>query len=187
MNRRRALQALGLSAAALPFLGGCRDEEETQPGTEDANDDGLVDLLFVQEAKGVRFEGDKMTLVDTDPRTLFFADRPDELAGYLDFPEFIKLVSEGPDNFEEDPPNATLVIQQDNGLVNVVVSLPKKPLVEGQDLVFPSVKIIEGEPQDGGTSVLFIDTIGRPLTPVSVAGVHRRHRRRHRRRMRRIH
>jgi hypothetical protein len=41
------------------------------------------------------------------------------------------------------------------------------------------VSIIEGLPPDAaGRSALFIDTIGRPMSPGSVAGVHRRHRRR---------
>jgi penicillin V acylase-like amidase (Ntn superfamily) len=42
-------------------------------------------------------------------------------------------------------------------------------------IAFTDVKILDGEmPASGGPSSLFIDTIGRPLSPVSVAGVHRR-------------
>jgi hypothetical protein len=52
------------------------------------------------------------------------------------------------------------------------------PCLKGKDLVF-SVKVIEGElPAEGGPVVMFIDPIGRPLSPGSIAGVHRRHRRR---------
>jgi len=41
---------------------------------------------------------------------------------------------------------------------------------------------IQGDPMaHGGLSALFIDVVGRPLTPGSLAGVHRRHRRRRRR------
>jgi len=41
------------------------------------------------------------------------------------------------------------------------------------------VKIIDGEiPSKGGPVVMFIDPIGKPLSPGSVAGVHRRHERR---------
>ena len=40
------------------------------------------------------------------------------------------------------------------------------------------IRILQGEaPKSGGPSSLFIYTIGRPLTPMSIAGVHRRHRR----------
>jgi hypothetical protein len=46
------------------------------------------------------------------------------------------------------------------------------------NLVF-KVSIIEGlPPEAAGRSALFIDTVGRPMSPGSVAGVHRRHRRR---------
>ena len=42
-----------------------------------------------------------------------------------------------------------------------------------------AVKLILGEPPaEGVRAVLFIDTVGRPMSPTSVAGVHRRHRRR---------
>jgi hypothetical protein len=48
-------------------------------------------------------------------------------------------------------------------------------------MVYDTVKVINGEPPTGGkTAVLFIDTIGRPMSPGSVAGAHRRHRRRRR-------
>ena len=49
-----------------------------------------------------------------------------------------------------------------------------------------AVQVTDGElvPSIGPVS-LFIDMIGRPMTPMSVAGVHRRGRRRGRRRMRR--
>jgi len=60
-----------------------------------------------------------------------------------------------------------------------------EPALEGDQMSY-SVDILDGEmPAGGGASSLFIDTIGRPLSPVSVAGVHRRGRRRGRRRARR--
>ena len=190
MDRRRVLSIIGLSSLTVPFLARCSKEKEPQQGSsqkpEEAEKDELVDLLFVQEAEGVRFEGDGMTLVNVNPQTLFFSDRPEEIAGYLSFSQFIKLVSEGPDNFKEDPPNATIVIMEGEDLVNVVLSLPEKPYLKDKDLVFPSVSIIQGDPPAaGGATALFIDVIGRPLSPLSIAGVHRRHRRRRRRAMRR--
>jgi hypothetical protein len=55
---------------------------------------------------------------------------------------------------------------------------PERPVLRGKDLVF-TVKVIEGNlPAEGGLVVMFIDPIGRPLSPGSVAGAHRRHRRR---------
>ena len=179
---------MGLSALAGTILASCgreqNGEQQANMEPEPSAEDGLVELLFVQEADGVRFDGDRLTLVGMKPRTLYFSDRPQDIAGFLSYQEFIKLVGEGPDNFQEDPPNATLMIFDGNELDAVVLELSAKPRMQGDDMVFSSVKIIEGDPPaEGGTSALFIDTIGRPLTPVSVAGVHRRHRRRRRRRV----
>ena len=62
-----------------------------------------------------------------------------------------------------------------------------KPRLEKDVLVY-SVKVLEGKDSaEGDACAVFIDPIGRPLTPTSFAGVHRRHRRRHRRRVRRHH
>ena len=185
MDRRKALMTLGISSLTLPHLISCsKDEQADIPDKEQAADDGLVELLFVQEAQNVKFEDNQMTLIDVDPKTLYFADRPDEIAGYLSYKQFIDMVTEGPDNFEEDPPNATLVVMEGEDFVNVVVKLSEKPRLEGTNLVFPSIELIQGEvPAQGGKVALFIDTLGHPLSPGSIAGVHRRHRRRRRRRI----
>jgi len=62
--------------------------------------------------------------------------------------------------------------------VDVVLELVDEPVLTDGNLAF-NVSIIEGLPPDAvGRSALFIDTIGRPMSPGSVAGVHRRHRRR---------
>lgn len=193
MDRRKALASIGLSAFAGALMMGCSREElaaQSQPTTagtdpspaEEDIDDGLVDLLFVQNAFGMAYDGSKLTLIDVDPKTLFFSDRPDDVAGFLRFDEFIKLVSDGPDSFQEDPPNASFMIFGDNNIEQAVVTITARPIVEGNKLVYPSLEIIEGQlPAEGGANALFIDVIGRPMSPTSVAGVHRRHRRRRRR------
>jgi hypothetical protein len=66
-------------------------------------------------------------------------------------------------------------------ITNVVVELTN-PAMNDKGMSY-RVKILEGDlPASGGPSALFIDTVGRPLSPVSVAGMHRRTRRRTRRR-----
>ena len=63
---------------------------------------------------------------------------------------------------------------------DVVVEL-MDPHLHGSTLTY-KVEILDGEmPAVGGPNSLFIDVIGRPLSPVSVAGVNRRDRRRDRR------
>jgi hypothetical protein len=190
MNRRDALTSIGLTSLAGTLLAACGQESESdsqkaQSGVSDdmvpekPADDGLVELLFVQEAGGVRFADGSLTLTDLNPQTLFFADRPDDLAGFLTYREYVDLVYRGPDNFEEEPPNATLLTIDGDTMIETVLELSAKPVMEGENMVFSSVKLILGEPPaEGVRAVLFIDTVGRPMSPGSVAGVHRRHRRR---------
>jgi hypothetical protein len=99
----------------------------------------------------------------------------------LSYKELMDRVGSGPDSFRDGPPNATLIILEDADAAEVVMELSASPRVDGSNLVFPIIKISEGElPAEGGVSALFIDTISRLMSPVSVAGVHRRHRRRRR-------
>ncbi len=188
MNRRDAITTIGLSSLAGTLLTSCGQESESESAQsgltdemvpEQPADDGLVELLFVQEAGGVRFADGKLTLTDLNPQTLYFADRPDDVAGFLGYREYVELVYTGPDNFEEEPPNATLLTIDGDRMIQTVLELSAKPVMEGDDMMFSAVKLILGEPPaEGVRAVLFIDTVGRPMSPTSVAGVHRRHRRR---------
>ena len=192
MNRRHALTTIGLSSLAGAMLTSCGREEEPAQQAEmvpepSDEDDGLVELLFVQEADSAELLDGRLTLSGVKPKTLFFADRPEDIAGYLNYQDYVDMVYEGPDNFVDDPPNATLMILDGDDLIPVVMELSSKPRMDGADMVYDSVRVIDGEAPTGGTTaVLFIDTIGRPLSPGSVAGVHRRHRRRRRRRVSRV-
>jgi hypothetical protein len=137
------------------------------------------DMLFVQDAKAMTFEGSRLTLKEANPNIIFFCDRPVRTAGHMDRNAFMKLVTEGENSFADNPPNAAVSIIDAKGEVTeVVVTLSKRPLVSGNDMVFP-IKVLEGElPNAGETVIMFIDPIGRPMSPTSRAGVHRRHRRR---------
>jgi hypothetical protein len=57
----------------------------------------------------------------------------------------------------------------------------RDPHLDGDDLTY-TVEVLDGSlPDKASACSLFIDPFGRPLSPVSVAGVHRRERRRRRR------
>ena len=142
-------------------------------------EDDACDMLFVQDAKTMSFDGSRLTLREANPNIIFFCDRPVRTAGHMDRDAFMKLVTEGENSFADNPPNAAVSIIDAKGEVNeVVVILSKRPLVKGNDMIFP-IKVLEGElPNAGETVIMFIDPIGRPMSPTSVAGVHRRHRRR---------
>ncbi|MCU0500187.1 MAG: hypothetical protein MUC51_00210 [Anaerolineae bacterium] len=139
-----------------------------------------IEALFVQTSHGMSYENGKLTLHTLAPTTLFFSDRPDRVTGHITSQEFVDSWDKGPDNFASNPPNAVLSIFHPDMVSDVVVELTT-PILQGNQLTY-AVTILDGEmPADGGPSALFIDVIGRPLSPVSVAGMHRRDRREDRR------
>ena len=86
---------------------------------------------------------------------------------------FVPFWSEGKDSFESDPPNADISIVDGKTLKQTVVEL-QDPALDGNTLTY-TVKILQGDMPVAGTDVaVFIDIIGRPLTPLSFAGVARR-------------
>jgi len=146
-------------------------------------DEDACDMLFIQDAKAMVFDGNQLTLKGANPNIIFFCDRPVRIAGHMTRDAFMKLVSEGEDSFASNPPNAAIsIFGASNEVTEVVVVLPKRPVVSGDDLIF-TIKVLEGKlPAEGGPVVMFIDSIGRPVSPTSGAGVHRRHERREDRR-----
>ena len=143
-----------------------------------------IEALFVQSAGSMVYDNGRLTLNGLAPTTLMFSDRPDRVTGHVPSEEFLDSWGEGEDSFTDDPPNAVLSIFTEDEVNDVVVVL-HDPALTGDQMSY-RVDILDGEmPASGGASSLFIDVIGRPVTPVSVAGVRRRGRRRGRRRMRR--
>jgi hypothetical protein len=138
--------------------------------------------LLVQTAPSIRYEDGSLTLESVHDMTVYFTDRPERVAGYLPTSEQIGFWDEGEDSFADDPPNADLVIGAGDDLIQAVVVLTN-PRVTNGDLTY-DVEVVGGEiPASGGQSALFIDVVGDPLTPVSVAGVSRRTSRRTARRV----
>jgi hypothetical protein len=134
-----------------------------------------IDFLFVQSAKGMTFDkaSNTLTLTGVSPVTLFFADRPERVAGNMKTKHFIPFWSEGKDSFKSDPPNADISLLEDGKLTQTVAEL-KDPQLSGDNLSYV-VKVLHGEmPEQGADVSVFIDIIGRPLTPLSYAGVARR-------------
>ena len=143
-------------------------------------EDDACEMLFVQNATGMSFDGKQLTLKDAGKNLIWFCDRPVRSAGHLTREAFMQLVSEGENNFAENPPNAAVSIfgDKDDDVASVVVTLQEKPVLVGNDLVY-GIKVVDGKlPASGGAVTMFIDPIGRPMSPTSVAGSHRRHVRR---------
>jgi hypothetical protein len=126
----------------------------------------------------------RITLKGVSSATLFFSDRPYRLTGHISTDEFVDSWDDGENSFAQDPPNALLSIFEDEA-VNDVVAVISDPKLNNGDLSY-AFEVTDGEMASStGPASLFIDMIGRPMTPGSVAGVRRRGRRRGRRRVRR--
>ncbi len=139
-----------------------------------AGEPKIVEVLFVQSARNVVFDGGTLTLKNVSPSTLFFSDRPERIAGHYTNEEYLKIWTEGRDSFLKDPPNAVVSVFDGPGKdpKEVVVTI-SKPRLSGNDLSY-DFKLIRGTPPAGGATAVFIDIIGLPFTPLSFAGVARR-------------
>jgi hypothetical protein len=132
----------------------------------------VVPSLIVFNSKGATLQSGKLVLTGIAPNSIVFADRPVRSAGHELTSRIVEDWGSGSDNFAKDPPNATIsVFQKDGSGVRDAVIVLKSPKIEGENLAF-DVDVLEGDIRgaDGPASV-FIDIIGLPATPLSVAGV----------------
>jgi hypothetical protein len=138
-----------------------------------------MDALFVQSATGISSGGDTITLHGLSNATLYFSDRPKREVGHISTQKFVGLWDEGENSFKVDPPNAVLsFLELDEAPPEDAVVMLSEPNLAGDSITY-TVKVLEGAiPDKAGHCSLFIDTFGRPLSPVSVAGMRRRERRR---------
>ena len=178
-SRRTFLKA-SVATAGAALLGAAAKSTAATAADQAQDTVEEAQLLFVQTSRDVDLGKSKMTLKGIGPTTIFFSDRPKRIAGHMDTEEFVADWKEGKgkNSFAADPPNATLSIFGKDEIVDIVMEL-KNPRLEGSDLIYDIVGVLEqANPITTGPCSLFIDPVGMPLSPTSVAGVHRRHRRR---------
>ncbi len=138
-----------------------------------------IEALFVQTATRMTSDGGTITLRGLSPSTLYFADRPQREVGHMLSRHFVANWAAGDNSFAENPPNAVLSFADPGDRLpdDAVVEI-QDPHLDGDALTY-SIKVLDGTvPAATGPCALFIDPLGRPLSPVSVAGMHRRQRRR---------
>ena len=142
-----------------------------------------IESLFVQTAHGLTSANGTITLKMLSPSTVYFADRPKREVGHMSSEHFVDVWDEGENSFADDPPNAVLsYLDPAHDFPADTVVVLRDPRLEGGDLTY-SVEVLDGTlPKEAGPVALFDDPFGRPLSPVSVAGMNRRDRRRDRRR-----
>ena len=177
-SRRTVLKA-GAAFAGAALLGQAFNAGLVSASGENPQDLKDVQFLFVQNAKDVAMKNGRLTLIGISPTTIFFSDRPNRIAGHMHTEDFVHEWQEGtgPESFHSDPPNATLSVFAANEIVDVVVTL-KNPRLAGGGLMYDIDVLEQREAIPSGPVSLFIDPVGRPLSPGSVAGVRRRTRRR---------
>jgi hypothetical protein len=134
--------------------------------------------LIVMNSRGATMQGGKLTMIGVAQNAIVFADRPTRAAGHDLTTRLLEEWAPGntdPGSFTKDPPNATVsVFSQEGSTIRDAVVVLKSPKLEGDRLTF-DVDVLEGDITGAdGPASLFIDIIGRPLTPFSYAGVARR-------------
>jgi len=160
--------ALFLSTTLLTITGGgfpVMTSAQNTPTKQETASDQKVELMFVQTSEDLKVNSKDKTLrlVNVNPQTLYFSDRPKRVAGNLTMPAYFDewTAKAGTDNFKNDPPNATLSVYEGNKKENTLAVIEiSHPVMEGKDLIY-KYKVIEGEmPKTGGATALFIDWIG---------------------------
>lgn len=168
MIARRALLVAGSALGALLISAASPAPQPSQAAQK-------IDFLFVQTAKTMTYDaaGGKLTLEGISPITLFFSDRPERIAGNMQTVVFVPFWARGKDSFLHDAPNADVSILEGGKLRQIIVVL-QDPTLENDRLTY-TTRILEGDmPARGADVSVFIDVVGMPATPVSVAGVGRR-------------
>ncbi|HSZ88463.1 MAG TPA: hypothetical protein VK822_03705, partial [Acetobacteraceae bacterium] len=104
---------------------------------------------------------------------VIFADRPTRAARHALTVHLLEEWGTARDaSFAKDPPNATVsAFSKDGSLTRDAVVVLKNPDLQGDKLTF-EVQVLEGDLKDADDPAsVFIDIIGLPFTPLSLAGV----------------
>ena len=181
MVRIAALSAVIVSVLCLPGLAQTQTAPTAPPHVQLQKTIGgtpkteVVPSLIVLNSQGASLQGNKLVLTGVSPNSIVFADRPVRAAGHDLTSHIVEDWATGSDNFAKDPPNATVSAFSKNGsTIRDAVVVLKTPKLEGDRLTF-DVEVLEGNLTGAdGAAAVFIDIIGRPLTPLSFAGVARR-------------
>jgi hypothetical protein len=141
-----------------------------------------IDAMFVQVASATEASEGQLILKGVGESTLFFSDRPQRVVGHIHTSQLVSVWDDGDNSFKSDPPNAVLsFVGRGDAVPDDIVLVISDPVLSGSDLSY-TVSVLDGTlPVSTGACTLFIDPFGRPLSPVSLAGMNRRDRRRDRR------
>jgi hypothetical protein len=145
------LAAGGLAASAAAAFA-----QDAAPPAAAGPDGPPIQLLFVQQASSMKFDGKTMTLEGVAPATTFFSDRPQRIVGHINQDHFVKLWGAEKDGFKADPPNAAVSFIDDNGMP-IVIEIEDVKAVSDTSLAY-TISVLEGTlPPTAGATAVFID------------------------------
>ena len=121
--------------------------------------------LLIQEASSARLDGQVLTLIDAEPETIAFTERPDRLVRHIDRDTYLKMWDAGIDGFAADPPNAGISSATAAGVVDAVVEL-RNPRVEAGNLLYDIVIVSGTVPPDATSVSVFIDSCPTSVNPL---------------------
>lgn len=112
--------------------------------------------LFVQTGTSFTSDGKTLVIKGIGAQTLMFSDRPERMTGDVPTAKFVDFWTKGKDDFEKDPPNATVSAVVD-GKANLAVVELLNPRLAGDTLTY-DIRPLSGPPPAAGQAVsLFID------------------------------
>ena len=121
--------------------------------------------LLIQEAPSARFDGQVLTLVDAEPQTIAFTERPDRLVRHIDHDTYLKMWGTDIDGFAADPPNAGISSVTARGVVDAVAEL-RNPRVEAGNLLYDVVVVSGTVPPEASSVSVFIDSCPTSVNPL---------------------
>lgn len=148
-NAAPAGQDAGLSAAGTP----------KRPEVTIARP---IEMVIIQQAAGMTFDGKVLTLTGVPPVTAFAVDRPERIGGTMTTEQFVKLWNATVQVLKNDPPNAALTVLGPTP-AQVVVELGTVTQ-EGTTLKFHA-GLLDGDlPASGGpVNIVTAPTVYRPM------------------------
>ncbi|MEG2803668.1 hypothetical protein [Stenotrophomonas sp.] len=105
--------------------------------------------LFVQTGSGFISDGKTLTIQGVGGQTLMFTDRPERMTGDVSTAKFVSYWGSGKDDFEKDPPNAT-VSTVVNGKTDLTVVELRNPRLNGGNLTY-DIRVLGGTLPDMGS------------------------------------
>ncbi len=121
--------------------------------------------LLIQEASSARFDGHVLTLVDAEPETIAFTERPDRLVRHIDQDTYLKMWGTEIEGFAADPPNAGISSVTAAGVVDAVAEL-RNPRIEAGNLLYDIVVVSGTIPPDASSVSVFIDSCPTSVNPL---------------------